>query len=666
MRDSSTIAENLSPNKRALFELLLKEKKKKGISSSTSSIPRRQVSEYIPLSFAQQRLWFLDQLQPGTAVYNMPFAMRLKGELNVSVLLKSINEIIRRHEVLRTSFAEVDGKPIQIITSSLKLALPVIDLSQLDETIQELEIQRLANEEKNRSFDLAQGPLVRATLLHINEKEHGFLCSMHHIVSDGWSTGLMIHEFALLYEAFSCGKSSPLPELTIQYADFAIWQREWLSGKVLATKLDYWKRQLSNATPILALPTDRPRTASHFFQGNVHSIILSQQLSYELKSICQHEEVTMFMTLLAAFKLLLYRYSFQEDILVGTPIAGRNYPEIENLIGFFVNTLVLRTQLKEEMCFRKLLAQVRKITLAAYQHQDVPFEMIVEVLQPERSLTHTPLFQVMFTFEPLPVTPPPFSLTAGPLYRGNDNVLAQFELSCSISETKQGLIVTLVYRTDLFDDTSIKRMANNFEKLLASIVTNPDQQLTQLSLLGEAEQQQLLLERNNTTRAYTKDISIHELLEAQVEHTPEAVNYQQTSILDTFISNAVQSGPSIKETAEKVLQRRAELALRRAKLSARQDTLLTQRLQVKPTSSSVKQVHSLPSSLVEIQPEGTKRPFFCVHPAGGSVFCYVELARHLGKDQPFYGLQADSLYGKEHPYISIMDMAANYIEAIRS
>jgi len=452
----------------------------------------------LPLSFAQQRLWFLDQLKPGNSTYNIPAAMRLRGPLNVAALEQSLNEIVRRHEALRTTFASVEGQPIQIISPPEPFTLSIADLRQLPETEREPEARRLATEEARRPFDLAQGPLLRTTLLRLGEEEHVLLLTMHHIVSDGWSMGILFRELSTLYEAFSAGKPSPLPELPIQYADFAVWQLQWLQGEVLEAQLAYWRKQLAGAPSMLELPTDRPRPTVQTYRGDRQSVVLSKTLSEALKALSQGEGVTLFMTLLAAFKALLYRYIGQDDIVVGTPIANRNRVETEGLIGFFVNTLVLRTNLSGNPSFRELLGRVRGVTLEAYAHQDLPFEKLVEELQPERDLSRTPLFQVFFnmlnieglglklrglTVERLPPSEPD----------------SKFDLTLYAREQNEGIYLRLVYNADLFDATTITRMLGHFQTLLQSIAAHPEQRLSRLPLLTESEQHQQFI-RGNLTR----------------------------------------------------------------------------------------------------------------------------------------------------------------------
>ncbi|MHC5816299.1 MAG: condensation domain-containing protein, partial [Nostoc sp.] len=457
---------NLSPVKRALFEKWMQGK------FTDQVIPRRLQQNPVPLSFAQKRLWFLDQLHPGQSLYNEPYAFRFNGSLNKTALAQSLNEIVRRHEVLRTNFTIVDGQPFQVIAPTLALALPIVDLQLLPKDELEAEVQRLVTEEQARPFDLTNDPLVRVTLLQLDEAQYVLLFTMHHIVCDQWSFGVIIREIVALYEAFSVGKLSPLLELPIQYADFAVWQQHWLQGEVREAQLSYWKQQLSSTPNILELPTDRPRPPIQTDQGAKQSLVLSKPLTEALKTLSQQEKVTLFMMLLAAFQTLLYRYTGQDDIVVGTPISGRNRAEIEGLIGFFVNTLVMRTDLSGTPSFREILNRVREVALGAYTNQDLPFEQLVEKLQPERNLSQTPLFQVMFQLQnTLTTTLELPGLTLSPLEF--DKETAKFDLTLSMVEVKQGLIGTLEYNIDLFNAATITQMLGHFQSLLEGIVVNP-------------------------------------------------------------------------------------------------------------------------------------------------------------------------------------------------
>ena len=476
----------------------------------------------LPLSFAQQRLWFLNQLEPDNPFYNEPTAIRIKGSLNVAALEQSLNEIVRRHETLRTTFVTVNGQPVQVIASALTLALPVVNLREVSDLERDAETQRLATEEAQQRFDLTQGSLLRTTLLQLGEEEHVLLLTIHHIVFDEWSMGVLLRELATLYEAFSNGKRSPLVELSIQYADFAVWQRQWLSGEVLKAQLTYWKQQLSGKLPVLQIPTARPRPATQTFRGTRQSLVLPKTLTEELKALSQREGVTLFMTLLAAFQTLLSRYTGQNDILVGTPIANRNRVETKDLIGFFPNTLVLRTNLSGNPTFQELLGRVREVALGTYAHQALPFEKLVEELQPERDLSYQPLFQVMFILQNTPMPALELSdltLNFLELHTGT----AKFDLTLELNETSESLKGWFEYNTDLFDAATIARMANQFRILLEGVVADPDQRLSDLPLLTEQERQQLLVDWNDTQADYPKQACIHCLFESQVEQTPDNV-----------------------------------------------------------------------------------------------------------------------------------------------
>ncbi|MGH7833539.1 MAG: condensation domain-containing protein, partial [Candidatus Binatia bacterium] len=437
----------------------------------------------LPLSFSQQRLWFIDQLEPGSALYNIQTATRLRGLLNRVSLERSLNEIVRRHEALRTTFSTVEGEPLQIISPSLTLPLPVVDLADRPESEREEEALRLISEGAGRPFDLARGPLLRAMLVRLVPDDHILLLTMHHIVSDGWSMGVLYRELSVLYEAFSNRRPAPLPELPIQYADFAHWQRNQLQGAALEAQVDYWKRQLRDL-PVLELSTDRPRPPAQTYRGARRSIVMPKALAKALETLSRRQGVTLFMTLLAAFQTMLCRYTGQEDLALGSPIANRSRIEFEGLIGFFLNTLVLRTDLSGDPSFEDLLGRVRETILEAYTHQDLPFEKLVEELQPERDLNRNPLFQVLFVLHNNPSIDPRLSgLALSPVKLEGDT--AKFDLSLFITPAEQGLLGTLEYSTDLFDGDTIQRMLLHFQNLLEGIAANPQQRISNLPLLGK-------------------------------------------------------------------------------------------------------------------------------------------------------------------------------------
>ncbi len=506
----------LSASERA--SLVMRLKKKPAEVTPEQGIPRRRDSGAAPLSFAQQRLWFLEQL--GDSNYLVPATFRLTGPLDVAALERSLSEIVQRHEVLRTTFTAIDGQPLQLIAPHLSLTLTTLDLSQLPPDELAVESRRL-REEALRPFNLEKGPLFRASLLRIADEDHQLLLTMHHIVSDGWSLGVLIRELATLYESYVEGTKPGLPELPIQYADFAVWQREWLRGEVLETQLQYWKEHLGENPPVLELPTDRPRPPVPTYQGSFIICEINQELTEKLKELSRQEGVSLYMTLLAAFKTLLARYATQNEIVVGTPIANRNRIDIENLIGFFVNTLVLRTDVSGNPPFRQLLKRIREVTLGAFAHQDVPFEKLVEELQPERDLSRTPLFQVMFSLQNSPM--PPLKLSQVTMsFLQDESTTAPFDLTLDVTEREQVMECLLEFSSDVFERATVQRMLAHFMNLLESIVANPQQRVRELPLLTAAERQQLLVEWNNTARSYAGDACAHQLVEAQAARTPEA------------------------------------------------------------------------------------------------------------------------------------------------
>jgi amino acid adenylation domain-containing protein len=476
----------------------------------------------LPLSFAQQRLWFLDQLEPDNPLYNVPHIVRVTGALNAAVLEKSLNEIVRRHEALRTSFQTVNGEPVQVMAPRLTLPLAFTDLGSIAEAERESEARKLAAEEIKRPFNLRTGPLLRASLLKLADQDHVLVLTTHHIVSDRWSLGVLSQELSALYEAFVEGRPSPLPELPIQYADYAVWQRQFLSGEVLEKQLAYWKQQLRGAPPVLEIPTDRPRPPQESFRGDIKVIPISAVVTDKLKALSRGEGVTLFMTLLAAWQVLLSRYSGQEDIVVGIPIANRNRSEIEGLIGFFANTLALRGDLSGNPTFRELLTRVREVALSAYAHQDLPFEKLVEELRPERSLSHNPLFQVLFALQNTPALDqeiPGLKLQA----MGAKVGTAKCDLALFMAEGSQGLMVRLEYNTDIFDPSTIDRLVDHFQILLQGIVGDPQQHIFDLPLLGRSERDQILAEFNATSVEYPQNVCVHEFFEKQVAQTPNAI-----------------------------------------------------------------------------------------------------------------------------------------------
>lgn len=480
--------ESLSPQKKALLAARLKTKDQNEIKRQ--NIRPRSADAVTPLSFAQQRMWFLDRLTPGNSAYNLPFAARLKGRLNVEALRQSFDEVIRRHEVTRTHFAETGGRPVQVVLPFRHLNMRVVDLCHLPVREREAQMKRLVAESGCRSFDLAHGPLLAASLILLSDQESVLAFAMHHIIGDGVSMDILVGEVSALYDAFISGSPSPFSELPIQYADFAIWQREWLTGTTSETQLAYWKEQLAGPLPVLKLSGSKTRVATRTVEGAIRQFLISKALSERLNTLNQQWDVTLFMTLLTAFKVILSVYSGQEEIVVGTPIANRNRQEVEGLIGFFANSLVLRTNLSGDPGFRELLQRVKEIALAAYAHQDVPFEKLVEVLQPERRPNETPLFQIAFTLKSRTNSDPSLSgLHISPVFFEINT--ASFDLVLAVEDSARGLGGAFIYSTDLFDAEIIARMSRDFEFLLSVVAADPDIKLSAIKeRLLEANRQQ--------------------------------------------------------------------------------------------------------------------------------------------------------------------------------
>src|SRR5215212_6966234 len=511
---------SLSPEQREL--LLQRLRKEQPLASEPAEIPRRDPADPLPLSFAQQRLWFLDQLAPNNPFYNIPLGVQLDGPLNVEALKLSFNEIVRYHETLRTSFEVVSGQPAQVIHPPYAPELPLVDLRELEHSQREAEAQRVADAEALQPFDLAGDQLFRITLVSLAEDSHLLVLTMHHIISDGWSKNVLLKDLASLYEAYSQGESSPLPELPIQYADYTLWQRQQLQGEVLDEQLQYWKQQLGDSPEVLELPTDHPRAPKRGYQGTRLPFALSAELTEALKQLSRSEGVTLFMLLTAAFQTLLHRYSQQQQITIGTPVAGRTRTETESLIGFFVNTLVLRTDFGGDPSFTELLQRVKTVALGAYAHQEVPFEKLVGELEVERSLSHTPLFQTMLVFENTPTSG--YSLSdLGLTLIGVSNRSSIFDLTLYMGEEPRGLSGAWEYSTELFEEATIRRMMVHFERLLQSIVAEPRQRVSRLPLLSEAEREQLLVASNQTAREYESTECVHQLIAEQARRQPTAI-----------------------------------------------------------------------------------------------------------------------------------------------
>ncbi len=476
----------------------------------------------LPLSFAQQRLWFLEQLEPGRATYNMPASLRLRGALDVAALEGALTEVVRRHETLRTVFRTLDGEPVQVVAEAAPVRIPVEELRGVPDALREAEASRRASAEAQRPFDLASEPPLRALLLRLDEEEWGMVLTLHHIASDGWSVGVLVREVSALYAALREGREARLPEPPVQYADYAVWQRSWLSGGTLERQLGWWRERLAGAPPLLEIPTDRPRPLVQSERGDRRAFRLPPGTAAALRAVSRQEGTTLFMTLLAAWQLLLGRYAGEEDVVVGTPIAGRTRLETEGLIGFFVNTLVLRADLGGDPTFSALLARVREATLGAYQHQEIPFEKLVEELQPERSLSYTPLFQAMFILQNVPVEELSLGeVRAEPLLAAGDSV--KFDLTLGFEERGEEMRGGISFRAELFDPATVERMQAHFSALLAAAAADPGRRISAMELLDRAEREQVLTGWNDTAEPWPEGVCVHQLVSAQALRTPDAV-----------------------------------------------------------------------------------------------------------------------------------------------
>ena len=478
--------EKLSPAKRALLVEALRADEER--RSAIKKIPPRAVKSPVVLSFAQQRLWFIDQLDPGNPAYNCPAAVSLSGTLDLRALSASFNYLVARHESLRTTFAAIDGLPHQIISPAVPLLhIPVLDLEAHPPQDHRPEVERLAAAEAQTRFDLRTGPLLRVRLLRLAPQQHVLLLTLHHIIGDAWSMGVLVRELAALYECFRGGREPELAALPIQYADFAVWQRAWLQGAELERQMSYWRRQLGGMRGVLELPVAKARAGAAGHEGGAASELrLTRELTQELRELSRRQGVTLFMLLLAAFKVLLYRYSGEREVVVGTGIANRNRVETEGLIGFFVNMLVLRTEVEREWSFVEMMKRVEEVCVGAYAHQDVPFEKLVEELQPERNLSHTPLFQVVFVLQNAPITLYFPGLVIKPLKM--DFGLTHFDLTFLMEETDDELQGILEYNTSMFDAQTVAQLLKSYESILKEIVKQPGRQLLDIPLLPEVQE----------------------------------------------------------------------------------------------------------------------------------------------------------------------------------
>ena len=608
---------------------------------------------HLPLSFGQERLWLLEKLRPDSGLYNLPYTFQLLGPLDPIALGQSLAEILKRHEVLRTAFTEVEGQPVQVITPDLRAPLRILDLQTVPINRQETATIQLVSQEIEHPFDLNCAPLLRTVLIILNEQTHILSVCVHHIIFDGWSEGVFFQELAALYHAFRHNQPSPLSNLSVQYVDFAVWQRNWLQSDALTPSLNYWKQQLAGCSPAY-LPTDYASTPSTSLPGNRQTLTLSIHLTDSLKAFSQQAGTTLFTTLLAAFQTLLYRYVEQDEILVCSPIAGRNRADIQPLIGYFNNILPLRCNLSGNPSFREFLDRVRSVTLSAFEHQDTPFQELGNL--PDVSLVA--LSRVLFALlntqnQPLQLS----GLTVKPIHLPRKT--ADFDLSCFWEEKEEQLIAALEYRTDLFDHPTISEILGNYQALLEAVVADANQSLSSLPLIVPVKVRQAPIPLAHPHPAASVNVPPQTDIERQMAEiwrdvlrspsvglTDNFFELGGTSLLALRLFNQIQQTFGVNFPLVTLLQAPTVQQL-----------------------SKVLQPEAAPiswSPLVALQPQGSKPPFFCVSGLGGNVLYFRDLAHCLGTDQPFYGLQAHGLNGEDTPLATIEEMATFYIQAIRS
>jgi len=518
MADVTTLMSNLSAEKRALLERRLMEKR--AAAAKQQLIPHRTSPGPCQLSFAQELMWLLDHLID-TSAYHVPRALRMKGPLNVGALEYALNKIIERHEVLRTTYQEVDGHPMQFVSSSAQVNLNIIDLSKMPPSEREAEANRILVEEGKRKFDFVHDLMLRTILMRLGKDEHILLLVSHHIASDGQSKAVLFRELKTFYLAACAGKTTELPPLPIQYSDFAMWQRAWMSGEVLNQHLKFWKDTLAGAPMLLELPTDHARPAAQSFEGARQFLRCPDGMLENFKTLCRKEGATMFMTMLAAFGTLLWRWSGQEDMLIGTPVSGRSRTELEPLIGYFSNSVVLRMSMGGDPTFRELLKQTKEVALAAYSHQHLPFEKLVTEMQPQRDLSYSPMYQVMFSVgehKDLGLELPGMEITPIIIDRG----VAKFDMTLGMTELKHDLMCNIEYCSALFQPSTMERLANQFQNLLQGIVDNPDRRISALPLLSAAERHKTLFTWNETEHVYPDDVFVPLMFEQQAAKRPDA------------------------------------------------------------------------------------------------------------------------------------------------
>jgi len=618
----------------------------------------------LPASVAQQRFWLLDQLQPGNTSLNMPLALRLEGELNVDALEQTLNEIVFRHEVLRTTFAIENGKPVQVIAPETSLELERLDLSELSESEREERANVLVTDEAHVSFKLTHGPLFKAKLLRLATREYILLLTLHHIICDGWSNGVLVRELGEIYAALSQGRPSPLPELPIQYADFALWQQEWLESEAFDEQLAYWKGQLGSELSALDIPTDFPRNKTRTSYGAIESLLLPRPLTRALKTLSLREDVTPFMIFLAAFNVLLHRYSGQNSIIVGSPTANRIQSETEGLIGAFANTLLLKTDLSGYLSLGETLQQVKEVSLGAFSNQTLPFEKLVERIKPAQSRNRNQLFQVLFIFQTAFMQPVELSdLTITPMRSVSPGSI--FDLSLGVVERAEGTRLQMEYNTDLFEGDTIKRMLGQLQSILHVFVTDIRQKISELpvSPLPRSAPGELDVRAPQVTGAISQIAGQESNLGDDVVSIlkgiwQDVLHVTSVNVNDDFFEIGGHSLLATKlfDQINKKFGVNLPLAtLFEATTIERLSHIIREE---KPDERW--------ESLVPINSSGTKTPLFLVHAAGGNVLFYRELAPYLGADQPFYALQAIELDGRRPLETRVEDLAARYVKEIRA
>ncbi len=519
----------LEEKKRQLLSLLLKEQE---VGIRKKAIERQpRTSNRFPLSYHQQQLFFLQELDPNKSVYNETLTFEIEGNLVISLLQESLQQIVNRHEVLRTSFVSENGQVNQYVHENVDVEVHVKDLSGYGPNETEEWVESILNRDATKPFDLSKPPLIRGTVLKIYHLKYILQITIHHIVCDAWSNGLLMKELGMIYDSKISEEENPLQPLTIQYADFSVWQRKWLEGKEKERQLSYWTKQLQGAAPLLEVPTDKIRPPIQSYHGSAHSKKISSKVTKSLKELCRKEGVTLFMILLAAFKILFARYSNQTDILVGTPVSNRNKQELESLIGYFANTLVIRTDLSGVRSFRELLQIVRQVSIEAFDHQELPFDQVVEALNPQRNLSYNPIFQVMFVMNSVSLSSKDFFQHFKLTPKEKKRVYSKFDLTLSAEETEQEIEMTLEYNSDLFQYETIERMLGQFEILIEAIAENPNLDIFKLPLLSEDEKEKII-GHNKWTQRFPVDKCLHELFEEQAKCRPHeiAVVYEGESL----------------------------------------------------------------------------------------------------------------------------------------